>query len=412
MKPEEKRLIRRLSSMEEEMVRFLRDIIAVPALSPESGGEGEEKKVEKILQLIDGWGFDSVERYDAPDERVPSGRRPNVLLRVRGRVGNLPPWWVFVHTDVVPPGDLSLWESDPWKLRREGEKLYGRGTEDNGQELVASLFGLRALLEEGMRPARDVNIFLVADEETGSEKGLKYLLREHKGLFGADDLYIVPDSGEPDGSLVEVAEKSILWVRVTTHGKQVHASTPGKGLNAHLAGMKYSVEVREVLKRRFAAEDPLYDEPLSTFEPTKKEANVDNVNTIPGMDVLYFDCRVLPQYRVGEVLAVFREVADAVGRKTGARIEVEPVQMQQAAPPTPPDSPVVGLIREAAEAVYGVRVRPGGIGGGTCAAILRDAGLPAAVWSRIDETAHMPNEYSLLPNLVGDAKVYSLLFLR
>lgn len=412
MKPEEERLMKRISSMEEEMVDFLAEIISIPALSPENGGEGEEKKVERIVKLTGSWGFDSVERYDAPDDRVPSGRRPNVLMRVAGREPGLPPWWVFVHTDVVPPGDLSLWKSNPWKLRREGDRLYGRGTEDNGQELVASLFGLRAILEEGLRPLRDVNIFLVADEETGSEKGLRYLLREHRGLFRDDGLYIVPDSGEPDGSLVEVAEKSILWVRVTTLGKQVHASTPAKGINAHSAGMMYALQVRDELKSRFSTVDLLYDEPSSTFEPTKKEANVDNVNTIPGKDVLYFDCRVLPQYSLKDVLATFREVAGQVGSRTGAVIEVEPVQMQQAAPPTPPDSPVVNFIKEAAESVYGVKVRPGGIGGGTCAAILREAGLPAAVWSRIDETAHMPNEYSLLPNLVGDAKVYSLLFLR
>jgi succinyl-diaminopimelate desuccinylase len=52
-----------------------------------------------------------------------------------------------------------------------------------------------------------------------------------------------------------------------------------------------------------------------------------------------------------------------------------------------------------------------GIGGGTVAAYFRAAGIPAAVWSRLDDTAHMPDEYCRLTNLVGDAQVMALLFL-
>jgi succinyl-diaminopimelate desuccinylase len=53
--------------------------------------------------------------------------------------------------------------------------------------------------------------------------------------------------------------------------------------------------------------------------------------------------------------------------------------------------------------------RVGGIGGGTCAAILRNEGLPAAVWATIDETAHQPNEYVVIKNLIEDTKVYAYL---
>ncbi len=46
-----------------------------------------------------------------------------------------------------------------------------------------------------------------------------------------------------------------------------------------------------------------------------------------------------------------------------------------------------------------------GIGGGTVAAYLRNEGIDAAVWGRIDETAHMPNEYCKMKNLIGDAVI-------
>ena len=69
-------------------------------------------------------------------------------------------------------------------------------------------------------------------------------------------------------------------------------------------------------------------------------------------------------------------------------------------------------LRDAVKAVYGVEARPGGIGGGTVAAFLRRAGIPAAVWARMEETMHGPDEFCLLSNLVGDAKVFAHLMLK
>ena len=62
-------------------------------------------------------------------------------------------------------------------------------------------------------------------------------------------------------------------------------------------------------------------------------------------------------------------------------------------------------------AVRGAAAKPLGIGGGTCAAHFRHAGIPAAVWATIDEKAHEPNEYAVIKNLVSDAKVHAHLFM-
>ena len=53
-----------------------------------------------------------------------------------------------------------------------------------------------------------------------------------------------------------------------------------------------------------------------------------------------------------------------------------------------------------------------GIGGGTVAALFRRAGFNAACWSRLDDTAHQPNEYSVIDNIVGDARVFAHLFMQ
>jgi succinyl-diaminopimelate desuccinylase len=61
--------------------------------------------------------------------------------------------------------------------------------------------------------------------------------------------------------------------------------------------------------------------------------------------------------------------------------------------------------------VYGVDAEPVGVGGGTVGAYLRNEGYDTVVWARVEESAHMPNEYCVLENLKGDAKVMALAML-
>ena len=79
--------------------------------------------------------------------------------------------------------------------------------------------------------------------------------------------------------------------------------------------------------------------------------------------------------------------------------------------PTAKDTPLVGLLKKGIDEVYGVSAREVGIGGGTVAAYIRNAGFDSVVWSRIEETAHMPNESCVVDNMVGDAKVMASVML-
>ena len=84
------------------------------------------------------------------------------------------------------------------------------------------------------------------------------------------------------------------------------------------------------------------------------EANVPNINTIPGRDVFYMDCRILPQYKVEEILEFAKERADEVAGELGLSILIEPVYRQDAINPTPEDAPVVKVLIEAIKRVTGI----------------------------------------------------------
>jgi succinyl-diaminopimelate desuccinylase len=400
----------RIENYGDEMVEALGDMIKIPAISPKSGGEGEVKKAKYIQDFISGFGFDEVERIDVPDEESPDKVRPNIIARIKGEGEPKQNLWIVVHIDVVPEGDLKLWDTDPFTPVVKDGKIYGRGVEDNGQELIAALYAVKAMKDEGIKPKKNINIAMVADEETGSEFGIRPLIE--KGLFGKDDLIIVPDGGNQDGTLIEVSEKTIMWLKIRTIGKQCHGSMPERGINAFKAAMKFGVRVEDELYKKYNKRDELFDPPISTFEPTKKEGNVPNINTIPGEDIFYMDCRILPDYDPEEVLGVIKAIANSVTQEMGAKFEFERPQYDPAAPPTPPDSPAVLALKEAIESVYNNRPYAGGIGGGTCAAIFRRAGYPAVVWAKLDDTCHAPNEYAIIENIVNDAKVYATMFCR
>src|SRR5512137_2130662 len=398
------KLFRRIEQFRDEMVDLQMKLCAIPAIAPSSGGEGEAKKAAFLVDWLGANGFVDISLIKAPDLDAPDGYRPNILAYFRGK-SSARTVWVMTHTDVVPPGEMSLWQGNPFKAWVEKGRVIGRGVEDNQQDMVASLFAVKALRAEGIIPNCDIGIALVADEETGSRKGIDYVLQNHK-VFRRQDLILVPDAGNEHGTMIEVAEKSLLWLKFTTLGKQAHGSTPERGINSFKAASFFIAALNDLYKI-YPAKDKLFDPPISTFEPTKKEANVPNVNTIPGEDVFYLDCRVLPSYPLEEVCTEARKAADEIEQRFGVAIEISPVQMVQAPVPTPADAPIVVALQKAVKEVYGVEPSAVGIGGGTVAARLRSRGYRAAVWSRLGNMAHQPNEYCLISNMVGNAKVFA-----
>lgn len=384
-------------------------LTAVPAMAPESGGTGEMKKAEALLSWLSKKGFTRIERFDAPDDRVPGGLRPNLVATIPGRddSGRL---WIMSHLDVVPEGDRSMWNTDPFTVVRKDGRVYGRGVEDNQQGLASSVFAALALMENGLVPTHTVKLLFVADEEYGSKFGIQYLLDKHD-LFRKDDLIIIPDGGCKDGSEIEIAEKNICWLKIVTKGKQCHGSTPDEGANAFLAACDLALRVHELEKTVFTARDPLFHPDRTTLSPTMKEANVPNVNTIPGDDVFCFDMRILPQYPIAKVLSEVEKVMRQVETAHGVKMSYEILNRNESVA-TKAEAPVVKALSAAVEEVYGVKAKAIGIGGGTVGAYLRNAGFDCVVWARLEETAHQPNENALLENIVGDAKVFASLMLR
>jgi succinyl-diaminopimelate desuccinylase len=387
------------------MVEVLSEIIRIPAIGPESGGEGEFERAQFIKDMLANCGFDEVDMFDALDERVKLRLRPNIVAKKKGRSERTV--WFVSHMDTVPPGDLAAWTYPPFSPRLIEGKLYGLGSEDNGQSLVASVSAVKAVNDLKLTPDLSIGLALVADEEVGSDKGIKFLLEQ--GVFGKDDIVYVPDYGNATGTFIEVSEKHIMWLKVKVLGRQTHASTPNKGINAMKVGSELITFIVDYMESKYGVVNPLFDPPTSTYEPTKRLQTVGNVNTVPGEDIFFLDFRILPQYSPDDVMETLRWIGDLFEDKTGVKISFETVQLTRSGKPSSQESEAYKALSSAVMMVKKVEPKAGGIGGGTCANFFRLAGMDAYCWESCDDMCHTANEYCVVDNLVSDAKVFAVI---
>jgi acetylornithine deacetylase/succinyl-diaminopimelate desuccinylase family protein len=306
--------------------------------------------------------------------------RANII----GRIGSGEPvLLVACHLDTVPVGEG--WTSDPFALRVEGDRAYGRGVSDNKGPLAAALIAARRLTEAGP-PARGTLLVAgLADEERGNECGAEFLLRE--GLLQADYV-IAPDSA---GHMEEIgiAEKGVVFLKVGCRGRSAHASRPADGVNA-IAAM--AMLINDLAAR------PVPSVPHDGFSPATM--NVGKVqggiagNVVPDLCEAEVDFRILPGTNPGDVGAfIDAGIARVLSTYPEARFEVEQALSM------PPhevglDNFLVEACQRASERVYGRRMRPFYQGGVTIAKEFALSGTPSvSLGPGSPEAAHQVDEW-------------------
>ena len=116
-------------------------------------------------------------------------------------------------------------------------------------------------------------------------------------------------------------------------------------------------------------------------------------------------------YTLDQVVEAAKKISAKVDQAQKTTTTISTIQRMDAAPSTSVEAPVVLALKKAVKEVYNVDAKPMGIGGGTVAACIRRKGFSAAVWAAMDETMHGPDEYCIIDNLIGDAKVFAHLLL-
>ncbi|MCL5430206.1 MAG: M20 family metallo-hydrolase [Candidatus Marsarchaeota archaeon] len=390
-----------IDSYKNEMLSEINRVISIPAIPPAFGGKGETERANYLESLLKNLGF-VVKRYDYKDGT--GAARPNLITSYGTAQRTI---WLVAHIDTAAEGDLSQWKYKPFKVTIENGKMYGRGTNDNGQDIIAAIYAIRALKESGVKPKYNMGIALVSDEELGSIYGICKLLEEN--IFKKDDMFMIPAWGSKDGDVIDTAEKGVAWIKIIVEGKQTQTSHPENGVNALRYAVEFLSAADKLLHEKYNSNSSIFSPPYSTFEMTKHEKGTSNVNTVPGEEVFYMDCRLLPEYNIDEVLADLQRIAD-MPRFKNVKIKIETYLRMDSSPATDPNSEVVKLTQNAIKKVMGLEPKVSGIGSVTTATFFRSKGYNVAVWSKLEDLARIPNESANIDDMITDAKVFAKLF--
>jgi len=167
-------------------------------------------------------------------ERIDAGGVSN-LWATRGTTG---PVFCFAgHTDVVPPGDLASWTSDPFTPTVRGELLYGRGAADMKSSLAAMVVALERI-PAGEQPRGTLAVLFTSDEEGVAVHGTRHVVDTLRARGQALDYCLVgePSSQSRLGDLLRNGRRGSLNGRLRVQGVQGHVAYPERVKNPiHLA---------------------------------------------------------------------------------------------------------------------------------------------------------------------------------
>lgn len=376
---------------EDDIVRFLREMIAIPA---ESLQEGE--RAERIRQEYERLEFDEV-FFD---------RLGNVVARI----GSGPLKILFDgHIDCVGVGDPAQWDFDPFQGKLEDGRIWGRGAVDELPAVAAMAYGAKVLRERGFPDG--VTLYLSASvmEEECDGYCLLHLI-EKEGIRPH-----VVVLGEPTNLGVYRGQRGRVEATITTHGKSAHAASSEHGVNA-VYKMAPIVSDVEALNERLTGDDFLGK---GSVVVSSISCTTPSLNAVPDSARITIDRRLTAGETVEGALAELRSLphlGDAeveVMRYEATSWRGERAEQEKFFPAwvLPEDHPLVHGTAAAVAQVLGTRPRiwrwnfsTNGV------ASMGRLGIPSVGFAPgREELAHTTREAVKVRDLVRATAIYSLI---
>lgn len=316
----------------------------------------------------------------------PEGDRSNLFATIGPR--KKPGYVLSGHMDVVPANEAA-WASNPFVMRVDGDRLYGRGTSDMKGFLAASLAAVPMLATSPL--TRPMHFAFSYDEEAGC-RGVPHLIARLPELCERPLGVIV---GEPSNMRAILAHKGKSAARVTLRGRSGHSSRPDLGLNAiHAAA--------EVLQTAVSTAQSLAQGPFEAeFEPPYSSISVGTIhggqalNIIPDLCTLEVEARAISSADPAALLLPVHEAVAALEHR-GFQVQWEELSSYPALS-LPRTAPLAGLLNE----LTGIEPLAA-VSYGTEAGLYQRAGLEAIICGPGDiGRAHKPNEFIVTDELAA-----------
>lgn len=375
----------------EEVIDILTDLVNAPSENP----PGDEREIYRVIKKwLDKLCFD-IEIFK------PNEKRINVIAtKAWGKEGRTLIW--SGHMDVVPAGDLRLWNYPPYKAKVRENRIYGRGTADMKGGIASALEAIATIIRMDKKPKGKIVFLLSADEENSSRLGMDYLTE--KGIVNKDsgDAAIV---GEPSDLYILIAEKGYVWLKISTIGKAAHGSTPELGISAI---EKMSKVVFKINSMKLKGQHPILGKPtisIGTIEGGTK------INMVADTCTIKVDRRTLPKENEKKVIRDFEGVIEELKREDKElKAKVEMFDCADSSEISP-NAEIVKLAQKAVESITKRKPKLSGLSGAADARFLINrCGIPTIICGPGSlKQAHVANEYTTVEQVVDASMIYAFI---
>ncbi len=355
-------------------VDLARALIRCPSVTPK-----DEGALDALKAALEPLGFTCHRlRFEA------EGTAP--VDNLYARIGTAAPNFCFAgHTDVVPPGDASLWRHDPFAAEIEEGVLYGRGAADMKSAIAAFVDAAsRHLGEHALKGS--ISLLITGDEEGPAINGTPKMLDWLKARGETLDHCIVgePTSTAQAGDTLKIGRRGSLTARITVTGMQGHVGYPHKARNP--------IPAMAALIERLSSQ--IIDEGTEHFEKSTLSFTTVDVgnpagNVIPAEARAQLNVRFNDAQSAAKLKAWIEHEADAVSKHSGCEIALR-FDVGGNVFLTKPGA-FVDLVSEATSRVTGTPPTLSTTGGTSDARFIRDhcpvaeLGLPGGTMHKADE---------------------------
>ena len=267
----------------DELIALTSELVKINSVWDPAVGTGELAAADFVARWAKNHGFDIQQ-----DEVAPG--RPNVIITWASGPGERTLMFEG-HTDVVTPGDVSVWRHDPFGAEILEGRMFGRGTSDTKGNLAAMLIAMAALKRSRIKLAGAIIGGVLCDEEDQMLGVRDFIERGHADRITGAVIC------EPQDGLICTTQKGALRAQFTICGRMSHGAMPLSGLNpapavAKLISRLHDLEVK-------AVKNPGQDENLGwpSFTPTVIQApasGAPQLNVMPGKARVLVDIRTIP----------------------------------------------------------------------------------------------------------------------
>lgn len=392
--------------------------VAIPSI----GGTAAEIEAQQFFAdewraeglEVDTWDLNIDELSQRPDfcgMEVERTHGLGVLARQRGR-GDGPTLAFLGHTDVVPPGDLHAWSSDPFTPVVRDGYVYGRGTADMKAGMVAAWCALRLLKQANITLRGDVVLAAVSGEEDGGLGTfalLDALPTRHPDL--RIDACVIPEPTDLD---IVPANGGALTFRLVVRGAATHASRRSEGVSAIEKFTLALTALTELESVRNAHVDPLMQRWSIAYPLSIGTVRAgDWASTVPDLCVAEGRLGVALDETPARARAEFESAINTLCAND-PWLSTHPIEVQwwggQFAPGrTDPDHPIVATVRRSHEFVTGVTPQIYGAPYGSDLRLLAGAGIPTLQYGPGDSrVAHAPDEHVAIADIITCARTLAV----